>query len=442
MFVRNMTFCLITASSLLLLAPLATHAVAVVTIGGPWEQFVVTGPKLGTLLPASLVSTNANRTLLDPAMVAVCCDRIKQAILREFNMRDEWRGKIFVNLQPRWKPDAQIVVTSAFSAGRWSYWIEIPNEVGRDRFLRVMVQVLLLEMANRNAGARQAEVPFWLTEGITGHLQATALSSLLLEPETKIASSQMRRDPWAEARKLLQARTPLTVDELSWPKAGQLDGESGRFYQSCAQLFLTELLRLKNAPAGIKDMLSLLPQYLNWQTAFLRAFGAHFSRLIDVEKWWSLKLVQFTGREPAQTWTRLESLEQLEEVLATPAHVRSSRSQLPSAANVPLQTVIGDWTSQRQLPLLRQKISQLQLLRPRVSHDLVLLVDAYRLMLDAYVQKRSNVGAGPSEKSHPPSSPKVLVRETLKQLSALDARRELLRQQKENKTVVQSAANP
>jgi hypothetical protein len=69
-------------------------------------------------------------------------------------------------------------------------------------------------------------------------------------------------------------------------------------------------------------------------------------------------------------------------------------------------------------------------------------VDAYRVVLDSYVQKRSNVGVSPSEKNQQVANARVLVRETVKQLNALDARREQLRQQKEDKAVVQSTPNP
>jgi len=37
-------------------------------------------------------------------------------------------------------------------------------------------------------------------------------------------------------------------------------------------------------------------QYYNWQFAFLQAFSATFQQPLDVEKWWSLQLLHFTGR--------------------------------------------------------------------------------------------------------------------------------------------------
>src|SRR5262245_14846315 len=254
-----MKFCVAIAFALWIVADsFVSRGAELVTVGGPWSQFVITGPKLGSGQPSISMSTNSAHMLLDPAMVAVSCDRIKNAILRDFGMRDEWRGKVFVTLQPRWKPEAQILVTSSFAAGRWNYHLDIPNEVDKDRFLRVIVDVVLLEIANRSTSARQSEVPYWLTEGMMAHLRATALAGLLLEPQTKIVTVGIKVDPLAEARELLRTRAPLSLDELSWPKSGQLEGDSGRLYQACAQLFVTELLRLKNGPACLRDMLGLL----------------------------------------------------------------------------------------------------------------------------------------------------------------------------------------
>src|SRR6266404_3191509 len=118
-----------------------------ITASGPSEQFVVTGLRAGKTIPGIVASANSPYMFLDPALVAVSCERIKQALLRELGLKDRWRGKVFVHLQPRWKPDAQILVNSSYLGGHWTYGIDIPNEVEKERFLRVMVQVILLEIA-------------------------------------------------------------------------------------------------------------------------------------------------------------------------------------------------------------------------------------------------------------------------------------------------------
>ena len=165
-----------------------------INASGPSGQFVVTGIRAGKPLLGAMSSTNSLYMVLDPTLVAVSCERIRQSLLSEMNLRDNWRGKIFLNLQPKWKRDAQIQVGSAYVAGRWSYRIEIPNEVEKERFLRVIVQVLLLEMANRNAVDRQVDLPPWLAEGLVAHLRATEFSFLLIEPSTATVETEIKRD--------------------------------------------------------------------------------------------------------------------------------------------------------------------------------------------------------------------------------------------------------
>src|SRR5260221_290911 len=166
---------------------LVSHGVCAlqpINASGPSGRFVVSGIRAGKPQPGATTSANSLYMVLDPTLVAVSCERIKQSLLREMNLSDTWRGKIFLNLQPKWKRDAQIQVASSYVAGRWAYRIEIPNEVEKERFLRVIVQVLLLEMANRDSAGRQVELPPWLAEGLLGQLRGTGPSFLMIEPGT------------------------------------------------------------------------------------------------------------------------------------------------------------------------------------------------------------------------------------------------------------------
>jgi len=45
-----------------------------------------------------------------------------------------------------------------------------PGLVQSERYVRAMVQVLLLELGNRHARAHTAEIPTWLTEGLSRQL--------------------------------------------------------------------------------------------------------------------------------------------------------------------------------------------------------------------------------------------------------------------------------
>jgi hypothetical protein len=44
----------------------------------------------------------------------------------------------------------------------------------------------------------------------------------------------------------LQSGQALTVDQLNWPGADQLEGAQWERYEACAHLFVRELLRLKD----------------------------------------------------------------------------------------------------------------------------------------------------------------------------------------------------
>src|SRR5207237_5549990 len=133
----------------------------------------------------------------------------------------------------------------------------------------------------------------------------------------------------ARARDCLRNHSPLTLDELTWPQDEQFSRENLEIYQSCAQLFVSELLRLRDGRACLREMLARLPETLNWQTAFLGAFSGHFQRLIDVDKWWSLHMVHLIGQGRMSVWVRAETCQQLDDILVTPVQIRSIPQDLP-----------------------------------------------------------------------------------------------------------------
>src|SRR5262249_24589527 len=116
-----------------------------------------------------------------------------------------------------------------------------------------------------------------------------------------------RMNPVAGAIQTFRSGSPLTFDQLSWPTEEQLSGSGQSVYASSAQLFVSQLLHLKRGPQAFQAMLTKLPDYLNWQLAFLDAFHAHFQNALDVEKWWALEMVQFTGRDLLHLWNHEES---------------------------------------------------------------------------------------------------------------------------------------
>jgi len=401
-------------------------------------QFIVYGPRHASPLPRGL-SNATNLVRLEPTFLAVSCERIKQALLRELDATGAWHGKVYLFLRPVKGVDDPIALSSSRFTDGWTYRVEVPDAVEAPHLVGAIVQVLLLEMANRNAGSHPTELPIWLTEGLSRELLAASELDLVVQPPQQTinrvtVSQKIRADrktnPLAAAHERLRSRTPLTLQQLSWPTDEQLSDEAGEVYRCSAQLFVHELLQLKNGRASLRTMVEQLPKNLNWQTTFLRAFQAHFTRQLDVEKWWALQLVHFTGRDLTQTWPNEESWAKLDEIVRSPVQVRIDTNELPLRSEASLQTIIREWDYLRQNRVLRDKLNQLQMLRVRMSQDLVFLADDYRQTLETYLHKADKAGLILNSRKRNRPEVQRFVLETLNQLNMLDAQRETLRPNK------------
>ena len=98
------------------------------------------------------------------------------------------------------------------------------------------------------------------------------------------------------------------------------------------------------------------------------------------------------GAIPRRRGRRRKAGRKLDEVLRTPVEVRHARNELPGRAEISLAAVIREWDFIRQSQTLRAKLRELDFVRPRVSQDLVALVDDYRRWLSAYLEQRDRRG--------------------------------------------------
>jgi hypothetical protein len=416
----------------------------VTVIGSVSGQFFVSAR--GAISPHSFdLAAAPGMMTLQPALLAVSCERIKQTLLRELNNTDQWRGKIFVVLRPARSVDDAINVFPEKMGGNWNCQIELPDAVDRNRLVEGVVRACLLEIANRNATTRSAELPEWLVRGFTRQLMGSSEIKLILPPphtvengmnitrETvyysdapRAAGSLTRRmNPLAEAAEILRKNAPLTFDQLSWPTDEQLAGSGADVFDSSAQLLVSQLLRTPKGPACLCAMLAEMPDYLNWQLAFQDAFHETFEQPLDVEKWWALELTQFTDRDLLHLLTPEESWRQLDAVFQFPIDVRIGTAQ-PMRADISFQTIIRGWIRPRQLQTLKAKVWELGVLRLRIAPEYVPLVDQYRQVLQDYSKKRSasarilaDLGVIPDKS----------VQEAIDRLNALDVQRANLRPQ-------------
>ena len=410
-------------------------------------QFIVNATSPGTSTRfVQQQATNKALVKLEPALVAVSCERIKQTLLNTLGVRDQWRGKIYLNLHPATAYDEEIMVTATRYNDGWKYQLSLPDVVDSDRFVRAITQVLLVEMANRQFPAQSAVLPTWLAEGLPQYLMAISGIDLVLKPVTgsrndrPIQSVETResrvRSPFAQARQRLRQQSPLTLEQLSHPETDGPTNPNSELYRDTALLFIQELLKLKN---GGECLFALLPELswdTDWRAGFLKGFQQHFPHWRNLQKWWALQTAYFAARDPNQLWTRAESIDKLEEILRIPFEVRLNPNDPTLYTDVSIQAIIKGWTMAQQSPELREKINLLRQLQLRVALELRPLIQQYSDVLSRYLDqmeaavnktKPTKIGRHPLAAARPkparaPDENDPVVKQTLAQLDVLDAR--------------------
>jgi hypothetical protein len=301
-----------------------------------------------------------------------------------------------------------------------------------------IVQILLVELVNRNSRERLAEVPLWLSEGLVEQLLATSEVELLPPaPRTTVGNMMVTRtvvnkvqtNELAAAHGIFQRHSSLNLDQLSWPTAQQVSGNDAGVFRANAQLFTMQLLRLKNGQGCMRSMIEELASCYNWQTAFLRGYKTHFTSLLDVEKWWMLQATAFSGRDASRLWTMDESRRKLDEMLVMPAEVRQSADEMPGRKELTLQTVVSDWTFARQRKLVQNKAEALGMLRLRLAPEAGLLAAEYQQILASYLEQRTQAEINLTGSKMQAATLKGVIRNTVKNLNQLDERRKVLGQE-------------
>jgi hypothetical protein len=364
---------------------------------------------------------------LTPAVAAVNCERVKDSLLRLLRQRDQWRGKIVVAIQPTARGNLNVTVLPTLYADGWHYRVEMPTELSPERFVSVITQTLLLEIANRGSGTRCAELPLWLSEGMALTI-ARGEMNLLVEANVSQFQTVVAPDPLAKPRARFADTSPLTFDSLSWPTAAQLRGTEREVFRDSAQLLVNSLLARPGGPEAMMNFVRRLGGNLNWQTSFLKAFEKDFGRLIDVEKWWAVSVAAFSGKNQFQMWTPEEAMTRLDQALRVEVERTQSTDALPERTTINLQTFLSEWNFAQQVPALDGIQRQLMNLRLNCPPDLSQLVDSYRATLETYANKRGG-GSSALDRRHAGFSLKLILRETLQRLDELDARREMWRKE-------------
>ena len=397
-------------------------------------QFIITGTEQFSPLSSSPgVAAATNLVRLDPALLAVSAERIKQMLWQRLGIKGQWRGQIYLVLHPASSLDENVTITAQHFSSGWNYRVELPDVMAPTRYARALTGVLLLEFANRTAGERSAEVPAWLTDGLSQQLLAAGSAEFLLSspdklvnglPVTRLEKTRRGVDPLAGPRQILRNHAALTFEELSWPTSAQLNGDDDGVYRASAQLFISEILSLKNGLEEMRAMLESLPQFFNWQIAFRRAFAKDFPEPLDLEKWWALRTLDFNAHDPGPGWTVETSRARLDEILRVPMEVRAESNSLPVVMETSLQSVIRNLEPARQREILSSRLHALELAQLRVARPYASLTAEYGRVIRSYLGGRPvnqhQIGRMTAAQAKPGAA------STIKKLDALDVQRQNL----------------
>lgn len=406
------------------------------------QQFIIHGKRLLNRSVAPLSESGVNLVRLDPSLLAVTCERVKTAVLRELEAQDQWQGKIYVTIQSVSNPNRPIDIRTEHFSNGWQYHVYVPESVAPERLVRALTQVVLMEMANREGQPRLAELPLWLSEGFTGLLLTRGGADLVLRPESRTSRREMAGDPFRSVREYLAHHPALTINQLGLPTGEMLQGESWQTFQACSQWLVIELLRLPEGPARLRLFLSLLPRNLNWQFGFLGAFDRSFNSLLDLEKWWAICLLDTQGRDQWQGWSREASWEKLYSIIHLPAQEAPKPGATPAWSEVTLQQVIEWWDFQNQKAILSSVLQKLQILRMNSSPQVVPLIQDYQEALSGYLDLRPKSDYDVEGKGHPLNNPVLKTRNVLKRLNSLDAQMEAFRQKPSSNSTSAPARRP
>lgn len=371
---------------------------------------------------------------LDPPLLAISAERIRQALWRHLEVSGAAKGKVYIRVRPARFANEQATIVVDRGLNGWAYKIDVPDALPAAAFVRTLVHTTLLEIANRGADSRSAEIPLWLAEGLSQELLITERIEYLVPPPqsrdrqsgiviSRVLVNERRGDPIAEAQAILRNQAPFTFEQLSWPQPDQLTEQNIWSFRGSAQLFVRQLMQLKNGPLCMQRVLNELPKHMNWQFAFLAGYEPYFKTQLDVEKWWALQVVQFTGRNLMLVWSPEVSWTKLDQIVRSPAEIRTSPLELPRRVTVTLQEIIRDWDGLHQRTALQRKRQELELIRPRISQELVGLADEYRQLLAYYLERQNFAGRFFGFRKQEGPIRNRLSEQTIQQLNVLEARR-------------------
>ena len=156
--------------------------------------------------------------------VVVSAERLKELVLRDLGLKDAWRGQIEIVLDSSLPTNSESLTLLHGRRG-WDYQLLLPKTIHPDDLVLALAQTMLVEIANRNAGDHIAEIPYWVTAGMTAHIEAFNPPTFILKLDSQSAGFFDMKIAGLEAiRAGLRDAAPLTFQQMSWPESVDATG--------------------------------------------------------------------------------------------------------------------------------------------------------------------------------------------------------------------------
>ncbi|MGZ8939572.1 MAG: hypothetical protein ACXW32_10220 [Limisphaerales bacterium] len=384
-------------------------------------QIVVHGSVRGGFRPRPSGTNVVPLIEAEPQIVALMGERVSRALSQDLQVPGTYRDKIHVTVFDWVQPGQLIGLLTQIHTDGFQYKLTVPRHVEGPKLLKGLLQVLLLEYANRGS-RRAAELPNWLVEGMLRQIQTTVVPTYVVnrKPMTIETSGY---DRLGATRDYLQTNTPMTLQELSFTDLTKVTMDERAQFEASSHLLAHQLLRLKDGPALMARFLQTLPHTLNWQTAFYSVYQKHFRGALEFEKWWMLQWVEFKNGRGQEGWPLPVTMDRLESVLLTAMEVRADAGSIPVHREASLQEFLqlADFPTQKEL--LGQKLQQMFFMSLSVPKEALSLWMAYQRAIENYLQKRGVTDTQPLLKNYTEQRMQDLVRSTVQTLNELDVAR-------------------
>ena len=215
-------------------------------------QFMVYGP-ISPKRRGGILDVNRDTILIGPDHVAIAADRLRAAMLKRLGIPLFFGGKVKIWLNPTLNPMTTVPVVTVRHLSGYSYELTLPCEIEASKLVRALVQITLLDLANRKPQLRDTEMPFWLTVGLTQILLSKPdLVLVLKKPESngremvaeEVIRTVSRHDMLFKVRSRLSSRRAFDFSEVAMPSPAHIRGENWKDFQACSHLLVDRLLAL------------------------------------------------------------------------------------------------------------------------------------------------------------------------------------------------------